>query len=70
MQCADIGKCVVEYGCFVLGADDWGVEHKTMGFVGNWTDDSIYYCGLDNSKEFEVLGNIYEHKHLLEVPKP
>ena len=61
------GRGLVEFGCFVIGKDDWGVEHKTMGFAVRFTDTNEDWTGLDNSCDFEVIGNIYENQELLEV---
>ena len=64
-----IGNCFVEYGCFLLSEDDWQVEHKTMGFSGNWGDGCKCHCELNESKILRVIGNIYENPELLKEVK-
>lgn len=65
LQNSTIGKCVVRFGCFKLGENDWGVEYKTMGFSGEWRDCSTSDTGLENKKELEVIGNIFENPELV-----
>jgi len=65
LRLGGIGNVAIKYGCFVIGNDDWGVEHKTMGFAGEWIDEPDSYTMLTEEDKFEVIGNIYENPELI-----
>lgn len=59
-----IGQCTIVYGCHCIGKDDYGIEHCTFGFSGEWEDGSGHY-GIQDSEGITIIGNIYENADLL-----
>ena len=64
---------VVMFGDYVSGKDDWGINYSTTGFYVKYKDGSgmagihnndfdseATSYGINASKDFEVIGNIYE----------
>lgn len=56
----DKNEVIFEYGCFKMIWHSWKTKPKTTFF-----NDEYDECIL-SSNEYEVIGNIYQHKHLLE----
>jgi hypothetical protein len=54
----------VVFGHYSSGRDSWGLENTTIGFFLQFADNGV--CGIDRKiKMYEIIGNIYEHPHLL-----
>lgn len=56
----------IVFGNYCIGQDEWGVEHTTACFCVKFNDGSGYH-GIP--KEVIVIGNIYEHPHLINKPE-
>ncbi|MBE9572956.1 MAG: hypothetical protein IMF11_20215 [Proteobacteria bacterium] len=71
LEMPTLGINEVVFGDFCIGTDDWQVEHKTIGFVIKWKDDSGY-TGLsaEDTKDYKVIGNIHQHPDLLKTKTP
>jgi hypothetical protein len=55
--------CQVVFGCFPTLKDDWGIREISPKFCVLWRDESGYSSLI--TKEFEVIGNIYENPNLI-----
>ena len=59
-----IDNCLVVYGDYEIGNDDWGLKFCTCGFVLKYKDDSGF-TGLTKESTLEVIGNIHDNPELL-----
>lgn len=57
----------VVYGHHSVGRDSWGLELYTVGFFLKFYDNGI--CGIDFDGKYKIIGNRFQHPHLLTNPK-
>ena len=62
-----IGLGQIVFGNHNVGADSWGIPLNCQGFFIQWSGQDSH-TALDDGKDNQVIGNIYENPELLSTP--